>query len=736
VTSKTDSTHENTYKDKIMTQKQIDDKVIRALTRADRRKQGSVMTGESSHTHLGSGDNPNKRLKVSNNEQENNTEQHIMEETETQEDPTEKDIMHTIDGHTQVDIESLQQIAEYQRKDRTWDTIIKHMNEYSQYWATIENENDLPSEVLATMTTMDKHVYTIYKEIYSIDQEGVLRKKKYFTNRGMKTELQTICIPVTMKKSILRHFHGSPLTGHLGIAKVLPLVNKRYHWPGLTKDVKRWVKGCATCQKRKQHRRNNYGTFKSKISEFPWERACMDLVGPLPESDNHNRYILTIVDTFSRWPIAIPLPNKETSVIAEAIYKNLICIHGCPKELFSDQENNLMAEAIRKMCETLGIKRLTSSCYAPWQNGHVERFHRFLGASLSMYASRKKKDWDKWLDCVLFTYRVSVHAQTGESPYKILYNRDPILGADLITQSFPGTENETPTDEISKEMLEWFKILADKQRKISGIAMEKKNKNRKEPKFQKDDWILIYEPPVTHTTLKRHWKVPRKFQDVLTGPHRITGEVKNAKGEWMVYHTRRKKEENIHISRIVKYNPWSDDILDTAKGSMVPGHDIRQAEVIQEQDLQGIKEQHNRDGDNVYMKEFVAVATECDTETPLPFLIAKVTDLGPLATAEIHEGLKFRKLNGRVYGNAQHNPKGVLRHGWMDNNNKFYFKAKSLHNTHRPLMLSCLNNNWTTYRVVLAGFELNANETLSQNILDTLRASAYLSWGEYKGDKL
>ena len=87
----------------------------------------------------------------------------------------------------------------------------------------------------------------------------------------------------------------------------------------------------------------------------------MDLVGPLPETDSHNRYILTIIDTFSRWPIAIPLPNKEASVIAEAIYKNLICIHGCPLELFSDQESTLLAPAIDILCKNLGIERITSS---------------------------------------------------------------------------------------------------------------------------------------------------------------------------------------------------------------------------------------------------------------------------------------------------------------------------------------------------------------------------------------
>jgi hypothetical protein len=141
---------------------------------------------------------------------------------------------------------------------------------------------------------------------------------------------------------------------------------KRYFWPRLDKDVRRWVSGCAPCQRRKQPRRMGFGLFNSMISEYPWQRACIDLVGPLPESDDGNVYLLTCVDTFSRWPIAIPLPNKKAITIAEALYKHLICIHGCPSELFSDQEQTLISEAISTMCSRLGIRRVMLRTMAEW----------------------------------------------------------------------------------------------------------------------------------------------------------------------------------------------------------------------------------------------------------------------------------------------------------------------------------------------------------------------------------
>ena len=368
------------------------------------------------------------------------------------------------------------------------------------------------------MSETEKTKYDIYKKCFRIEDD-VLKKVTTLKSKEGQETFHTICIPGVMKKDILRHHHGSPLSGHLGIAKLTPTMKRRYHWPKMTTEIRKWVKGCATCQRRKQYRRNNYGIFQGRTSYFPWERACMDLVGPLPESDNHNRYLLTIIDTFSRWPIAIPIPNKETSTIAEAIYKNLISIHGCPVELFSDQENNLMGTAISELCSRLNIKRITSSCYAPWQNGHVERFHRYLGASLSMYAADHKRDWDKWVDCVLFTYRVSVHMQTGESPYRILYNRDPILGADLLLNTYPKTtQNEgKPTDEITKNLFKWFSELAKKQKAITKLALRKRNEKDKrvEPEFKDGDWILLYDRATCHSHYKQApvestQKVPRR----------------------------------------------------------------------------------------------------------------------------------------------------------------------------------------------------------------------------------
>ena len=47
----------------------------------------------------------------------------------------------------------------------------------------------------------------------------------------------------------------------------------------------------------------------------------IDLIGPLKKSRSGNRYIITLVDYFSKWPEAEALPSKEVKNVALFVFK-------------------------------------------------------------------------------------------------------------------------------------------------------------------------------------------------------------------------------------------------------------------------------------------------------------------------------------------------------------------------------------------------------------------------------
>ena len=51
----------------------------------------------------------------------------------------------------------------------------------------------------------------------------------------------------TLRSVILREYHDSALGGHMGEKKLLASVRRRFYWPGLAKDVKRFCRECPVC---------------------------------------------------------------------------------------------------------------------------------------------------------------------------------------------------------------------------------------------------------------------------------------------------------------------------------------------------------------------------------------------------------------------------------------------------------------------------------------------------------
>ncbi|GFY22112.1 retrovirus-related Pol polyprotein from transposon 412 [Trichonephila clavipes] len=64
--------------------------------------------------------------------------------------------------------------------------------------------------------------------------------------------------------------------------------------------------------------------------EAPFERTALDILGPLPRSSDGNNNILVVVDYFTKWPVAYPIPDQEASIVAELLVQHWILRFGVP----------------------------------------------------------------------------------------------------------------------------------------------------------------------------------------------------------------------------------------------------------------------------------------------------------------------------------------------------------------------------------------------------------------------
>ena len=144
----------------------------------------------------------------------------------------------------------------------------------------------------------------------------------------------------------------------------------------------------------------------------------MDLVGPLPPSDGFT-HLLTIVDSFSRWPEAVPLNNISTVACARALIYHWISRFGIPMDMSSDRESQFTSQLWSSVAKLLGITLHHTTAYHPQANGLVERFHRHLKTSLR--ARLTGPQWAQVLPWVLLGIRTAPKEDLGCSSAELVY---------------------------------------------------------------------------------------------------------------------------------------------------------------------------------------------------------------------------------------------------------------------------------------------------------------------------
>ena len=104
----------------------------------------------------------------------------------------------------------------------------------------------------------------------------------------------------------------------------------------------------------------------------------IDIVGPLIPSSTGKRFILTMMDRFTRWPHAVPISNISAPTVARVFYYSWVCNYGCPDVLISDQGKQFESDVFNELLKALDVKRVRTTPYHPQSNGLIERFHLTL----------------------------------------------------------------------------------------------------------------------------------------------------------------------------------------------------------------------------------------------------------------------------------------------------------------------------------------------------------------------
>ena len=255
-------------------------------------------------------------------------------------------------------------------------------------------------------------------------------------------------IPKNWRRPIFDIVHS---LAHPGARTTKKLMTSKYVWHKMSSQINGWARACDHCQRSKvqTHIRAPLQTFEVPTRRF--QHVHIDLVGPLPEARGH-KYLLTVMDRFTRWPEVVPLKDIDARSVAQAYVQNWVARFGVPDVLTSDRGPQFISELWSTMSVLLGTQLNQTTAYHPQSNGFIERLHRTLKAALK--ARITGPDWLDELPWILLGIRSTPKEDIGASPAEMVYGSTLTVPGDFLPHS-----EALPVSSHLRQLREWVESL-------------------------------------------------------------------------------------------------------------------------------------------------------------------------------------------------------------------------------------------------------------------------------------
>ena len=185
------------------------------------------------------------------------------------------------------------------------------------------------------------------------------------------------------------------------------LARMYFWWPGLTKEMEQLVKECAKFQE------NQLNPAVAPLEPWtwptrPWARVHVDYAGPFM-----NSMFFIVTGTHSKW-VEIMKTSSTTSTATIQMLRTIFARYGLSSTLVSDNRTCFTSQELKDFLKVNSIQHIKTAPYHPQSNGLAKR----------MVQTFKKG--------ILFSYRITPHNTTGQSPAELMFGQQLSTRFDLL----------------------------------------------------------------------------------------------------------------------------------------------------------------------------------------------------------------------------------------------------------------------------------------------------------------
>ena len=159
-------------------------------------------------------------------------------------------------------------------------------------------------------------------------------------------------------------------------------------------------------------------------------------MGPFSTAVRQLKFLVVGIDYFTKWVEVEALATITEKNIRSFVWRNIICRYEILKVLVSDNGKQFDNSAFKDFCSELGIKNHYSSPAHPQANGLVEVTNRSLLKIIRTRLKWPKGIWLNELPSVLWAYRTTARTSTGEMPFRLAYESEAVIPAEVRLTSY------------------------------------------------------------------------------------------------------------------------------------------------------------------------------------------------------------------------------------------------------------------------------------------------------------
>ena len=350
-------------------------------------------------------------------------------------------------------------------------------------------------------------------------------------------------------EEVLKSMHNSSV-GHLGVSRLMDTLKScDIEWHGMKKDVTEFVSRCPICQKLKHQADPKVVTAGYTLTgSAPMENISVDSIGPLPEDDAGNSYILHFMCSFSKFNLLVPTKTTDAMSYVHGLME-WIGLFGVPKTIRSDGGTQFTANVCKELASLMGIKHLVIIPYHPQANGDNERWNAEITQNLRAVVldRRIKNAWSDYLPIVQRILNSSYSRSIMTYPARVIFGDNLPISQPFIFRKLRDEPFQPVNAYISKlndDIKMVVQVVSEKFKNDLVVRQEKmvKEDDAKVVSFDVDEFVLI-----THPT-----KRPSKLSSLYRGPMKIVTVLREDMYE--VLDLVSQKILTVHVDRLRKFN--------------------------------------------------------------------------------------------------------------------------------------------------------------------------------------